>query len=233
MCVILGLNSYCQDDNISGNEKIDFNEEIDEISDFLKTFWSISDPIELKDYIIFPDFRASHRCFGTYDLGYVKFDSTKVYRTEIEIKEALDKEGCINPLHFCQIMIGENKELRDSLNQEGFSMMEFYYCKDENQIKRDSLFQYKLSIEEYCFSKKANQMKYLKWFFNEYDLPIDTGNLNFNNINKFDMEFWTKRKNSNNLKVLSLIITQYGFCDIEIYKLDGKYKVKGIYRSSD
>lgn len=91
------IESNSQDSTKLDYQRIYYCEEIDGISDFIREFLSCTNPQELQKYIVFPDFNASHRCGGTYDIrGIRPYDSTKIYKSDIEIKEMLKKNGCTN-----------------------------------------------------------------------------------------------------------------------------------------
>ena len=212
LLVFISIESNSQDSTKLDYQRIYYCEEIEDISDFLREFLSCTNPQELQKYIVFPDFKASHKCGGTYDIrGIRPFDSTKIYMTDLEIKEMLDKEGCTNPLHYLQIKFGENKVWRDSLNR--------------NNIKNYG------NLQVYCFVSEEYRLKYLQWFINEYHFPIDTDSLNFRNARITDKQFSPKQNWE--IQVLSLIISYFGYHSIEIYKLNGEYKVKGVYVGHD
>ena len=208
--VVITTKMNCQDSiKIHDYQPINYELEFDNINKFIEDFLSCSNPYELQEHIIFRDFKASHKCGGTYDIrGVQPFDSTKIYKTDFEIKEMLNENGCTNPLHFSQIRLIENKQFRDSL-----------------QINN-------VSLEEYCFSNEKNRFKYLSWFIYEYKFPVDLTSLDFENSKITNNQFYIKRENRQEL-ISSIILSHYGYYSIELYKIRGEYKVKGLYVGHD
>lgn len=206
--ILISLKSYTQDLNLANVESINAKEELDEIKAFLQDFISCSSPQELHNHIVFPNFQASHYCGGTYSIrGLRPYDSTKTYLSDQEIKTLLEDKGCSNPIHFAQIKFRENKQLRDSLQKNG------------------------LSLEAYCFSSKDNQIDYLSWFIEEYQLPVNYSSWDFENVKITENQIYSKHKSK--VQYGSMILSGFGYHSIEIYKMNGEFKVKGIYVGYD
>ena len=202
---IIGFHCNSQDSLEINYQRIDYCQEIEEISAFIKDFGSITNPIELKKHVIFPYFNIAHPWHilnsKTLPLGPADTNITFEFGTFNVIKEGLIQSGCDDPLHVYLVKADLDKKWKDSI-----------------------LLKYP-SIENFFFSIEKNQLDYLSYLINRYNFPIDFSIENIDYALKGEVKF-----NINNNEVPGFKIYGFGFGKIFIYKKNGEYKVRSVGR---
>ncbi len=174
-------------------QSINFEKEKPEIIKFLKEFGTTTDAIKIQKYIAFPYFIGRHLCNPMVGEGGASIREM----TKEEIKR-ISNCSCHNPQLFYANKQSYCAQFRDSLENKGISIMEFYYQKPENRTA-------------YC-----------AWVIKAYKFPIDFSKVDYSKnkygIGYVDFEY-------KNQKGKMLAIWGLGFSAIDLIKVDNRYKI--------